>query len=206
MIAQLQGARGDLPPIVNPACTRSSTGVGALTSGAQASTSSSRYACMDWVSKITIKRLKLLARQFQLTNEVHQSRPDKRPHLPPPGMMAFSEPIKRRGISLPFHSFVEAVLQHFNVAPFQFTLNSFCIMVAFFIALMEAGIGEPNVDEFTFAYGIKMLTKHEGFWYMTKRDTNMNVITGLPNNMGHWKYHYFFYPSECLGEFRVACE
>ena len=110
--------------------------------------------------------------------------------------MAFSESIMQGGASLPLHGFVEAVLQHFNVALFQFTLNSFCIMVAFFITFMEAGIGELNVDEFAFVYGIKALAKHEGFWYTTKQGTEMNCIIGLRDNMAHWKDHYFFYPFE----------
>ena len=48
---------------------------------------------------------------------------------------------------------------------------------------MEAGIGEPNVDEFAYIYGIKVLTHHEGFWYTTRRGTD--VMAGLRNNMGH---------------------
>ena len=141
---------------------------GASTSGAQASTSNSRYAFWDWVSQVLVKKLKLIAYQFWLKEEVCQPHPDERPHLPPPGMMAFSEVIMRGGVAPPLHAFVEAVLRHFNVALFQFTLNSFCIIVAFFIAFMEVGISEPNVNEFAYLYGIKELAKHEAFWYTTK--------------------------------------
>ena len=106
--------------------------------------------------------------------------------------MAFSESILQRGVGLPLHDFVEAALQHFNVAPLKFTPNSFHIIVAFFIAFMEAGIGELNVDEFTYIYGIKALSHYEGFWYTAKRGAIEKGITGPHDNMGHWKDHFFF--------------
>ena len=90
-------------------------------------------------------------------------------------MMAYSKSILRGGACHPLHSFVEAMLQHFNMAPFQFTPNSFHIIVAFFVAFMEAGIGEPDVDEFTYVYGIKTLAHHEGFWYTTNRESLRRV-------------------------------
>ena len=71
---------------------------------------------------------------------------------------------------------------------------------------MEAGIGEPNIDELPYIYGIKALAHHEGFWYMTRRGTDVNGITGLRNNIGHWKDHFFFYPSKRHREFRTACK
>ena len=58
---------------------------------------------------------------------------------------------------------------------------------------MEAGIGEPNVDEFTYIYGIKALSHHEGFWYTAKRGAIEKRITGSHDNMGHWKDHFFFF-------------
>ena len=116
-------------------------------------------------------------------------------------MMAFNESILRGGAALPLHGFVEAVLQHFNVAPFQFTSNSFRIIVMFIIAFMEADIGAPNIDEFTYVNEIKVLAKCMGFWYTTKR-----CNTGLYDNMGHWREHFFFYPFEPPREFRIACE
>ena len=74
--------------------------------------------------------------------------------------------------------------QCFNIS-MQFTPNSFHIIVAFFIAFMEVGIDEPKVDEFAYIYGIKALTHHEGFWYMTRQGTDVKGITGLRYNIGH---------------------
>ena len=71
---------------------------------------------------------------------------------------------------------------------------------------MEAGISEPNVDEFAYVYGIKALAKQEGFWYTTKRGVDVQGIASLRNNMGQWKDHFFFYPFECPREFRTACK
>ena len=206
IIIRPQCTGGDPPPAAHLARTRSSIGVGSSTNGEQVSTNSSRYVCRDWVSQVAIKRLKYIALQFRLTREVHHPRPDERPHLPPRGLMAFSESILRGGVALPLHSFVEVVLQHFIVATFQFTPNSFRIIVAFFITFMEAGIGKPNVDKFTYVYEIKALAKHEGFWYTTKWGTTTKGIIGLRDNIGHWKDHFFFYPSKRPGEFRTACE
>ena len=71
---------------------------------------------------------------------------------------------------------------------------------------MEAGISELNINEFAYVYGIKVLAKHEGFWYTAKRSVDVKGIVGLHDNMGQWKDHYFFYPSERLREFRTACK
>ena len=67
-------------------------------------------------------------------------------------------------------------------------------------------INELNVDEFTYGYGIKALAHHEGFWYITKRGAAEKGVTGLHDNMGHWKDHFFFYSSEHPGEFRTVCK
>ena len=81
-----------------------------------------------------MKKLKLIARQYKLGEACLKPSPTDRPHLPLFGYMAFSEVIIKGGVSLPLHPFIETVLQYFNVALFQFTPNSFRIIVAFFIA------------------------------------------------------------------------
>ena len=142
--------------------------------------------------QVTIKRVKYIAHQFWLSKEVRQSCPDERLHPSPRDMMVDSESIVQGGVGLPLHGFVKVVLQHFNVVPFQFTPHCFCIIVVFFIPFMEVGIGELNVDEFTYVYGIKALAHHEGFWYMTKQGATEKGIIGLYDNMGHWKDHFNF--------------
>ena len=79
-------------------------------------------------------------------------------------------------------------------------------MVAFYIAFMEADIGEPSVLEFAYIYGIKALSRNEGFWYTTKRGPDVEGIWGVRDNMGSYKDTYFFYPLESPGEFRVSCK
>ena len=73
-------------------------------------------------------------------------------------------------------------------------MNPFLIMVAFFIAYMEAGISELNVYEFDYVYGIKVYAKHEGFCYIAKRGVDVEGIVGLRDNMGWWKDNYLFSP------------
>ena len=78
-------------------------------------------------------------------------------------MITFSEAIIWGGAFLPLHPFIAEVLDYFNVAHFQFTPNSICTMVAFYIAFMEADIGEPSAIEFAYVYFIKALAKNEWF-------------------------------------------
>ena len=78
-------------------------------------------------------------------------------------------------------------------------------MVAFYIAFMEADIGEPSIEEFTYVYRIKALAKNTQFWYITKRCPDVEGIVGLRDKMGSFKNKYLFYPSKCPSEFRVAC-
>ena len=82
----------------------------------------------------------------------------------------------RGGASLPLHPFLVEIIQYFNIASFQFTPKSFHIMVAFHIAFMEAGIGEPSVVEFAYVYGIKALAKNVSFWCTTKRGPDVEGI------------------------------
>ena len=45
---------------------------------------------------------------------------------------------------IPLHPFVEIILDFFNLVPFQLTLNSLYIILAFYIMHMEAGLGAPS--------------------------------------------------------------
>ena len=132
-----QSDEGDLPTETIPHPHQSSTDAGP-------STSSTHFVCSNWVSHILIKRFKYLTRQFYLPAIILKLGPTDRSHIPPPCMFTFSEAIIRRGASLPLHPFIVEVLDYFNVAPFLFTPNSICTMVAFYIAFMEADIGEPS--------------------------------------------------------------
>ena len=110
-----------------------------------------------------MNKLKDISHQYRLREEIRQPSPTDKPYLLPLSFMAFSEAIVRGGAFLPLHPFVEVILQYFNVALFQFTLNSFHIIVAFFIAFMEVCLIEPTVNEFAYIFGIKTLAKHKGF-------------------------------------------
>ena len=94
-----QGTNGNPSPATNRAHTKSSTSAGALTSGAQTSSSGTHYVCRDCVSRVNIKRLKYISHQFWLSEEVHQPPLDERPHLPPYGMMGYSESILREQLA-----------------------------------------------------------------------------------------------------------
>ena len=89
---------GDLPHTSHLARTRSSIGVGTSTrgarvstNGAQVPTASSCYACMDWVSKIIMSKLKSIAQQCKLGDKARWPGPNNRPHLPSSNYITFSE-------------------------------------------------------------------------------------------------------------------
>ena len=128
------------------------------------STNGTHFVYSDWVSHISVKRLKYLAHEFYLPVAILKPSPNDRLHIPSPHMAAFSEAIIRERVSLPLHPFID----YFNIAFFQFTPNSICTMVAFYIAFMEADIGEPSAIEFAYVYYIKALVRNEGFWYTSK--------------------------------------
>ena len=49
-------------------------------------------------------------------------------------------------------------------------------MVAFYIAFMEADISKSSVVGFAYIYRIKALTKNEGFWYTSKRGSDIKGV------------------------------
>ena len=57
------------------------------------STSDTYFICSDWVSRISIKRLKYQTRQFYLPSAILKPGPNDRSHTHPPRMAAFSEAI-----------------------------------------------------------------------------------------------------------------
>ena len=136
-IVHYQSEEGELPDETNPYPQQFSIDAGTSISG-------THFVCSNWVSRISVKRLKYLAYQFYLPAAIIKPSPNDRPHIPPPCMAAFSKAIIRGRASLPFHPFIIEVLDYFKIVHFQFTLNSIRTMVAFYIAFMEADIGKLN--------------------------------------------------------------
>ena len=89
-IDHYQVTEGNLPTESNP--HRSSTDGGPSTSG-------THFVCSDWVSRISIKRLKFLTRQFYLPSTILKSGPNGKPYIPPPRLVAFSDAIIEGGFS-----------------------------------------------------------------------------------------------------------
>ena len=117
--------------------------------------------------------------------------------------MAISEAILKAGVFLPLHPFIDQVLQFFDIVSFQLSPNSYLVIVAFFITFLEACEVEPSLGHFTHIFGIKVIAKHAGFWYLTgHRDAT--GIGGLLSNVGQWKSDFFFYPSTRYGEFKIG--
>ena len=127
---------------------------------ADTSTSGTHFVCTNCVLHMSIKRVKYLSHQFYLLAAIIKPGPNDRPDIPPPHMAAFLEAIIRGGASLPLHPFIVEVLDYLNVTPL-FTQNSIRTMVAFYIAFMEADIGELSIVEFGSVYCIKVLAKNE---------------------------------------------
>ena len=79
------------------------------------------------------------------------------------GFMAISKAILKVGVFLPLHPFIDQVLQFFDIVLFQLTLNSYHIIVAFFIAFSEVCGVEPSLEHFAYIFGIKVVAKHTRF-------------------------------------------
>ena len=78
-------------------------------------------------------------------------------------MAAFIEAIMLEVASIPLHPFIIEVFDYLNVVPLQFTPNSICTIVAFYITFIEADISESSMMEFTYVYSIKALARNGGF-------------------------------------------
>ena len=199
---QVQPSEGNLPAFSLPSHALSFMGAGISASDTAPLTSSHRYTCEDWVLRISIGKLKPIAREYKLGEIAHWPSPNERPHLPSISYMAFSEAILKAGVSLPLHSFIGEVLRFFDVVPFQLNPNSYSIMVTFYIAFTEACRFKPSIGHFAYVFGIKAVTKYAGFWY-TISHGDAARIAGILSNMDQWKNDFFFYPSAHFGEFRM---
>ena len=77
---------------------------------------------------------------------------DERPHLPPPGYMAIGEAIFKTGVFHPLHSFINQVLEFFDIVPFHLFPNSYRLIVALYIAFSELCETVPSVGHFAFIH------------------------------------------------------
>ena len=109
-VGHYQSDEGNLPVKSNP--HRSSTDDCPSTSG-------THFVCGDWVSCISIKRLKYVTCQFYLPSAILKLGPNDRPHIPSPRMAAFSEAIILGKASLPLHPFIIEVLTTSTSFPFN---------------------------------------------------------------------------------------
>ena len=89
----------------------------------------------------------------------------------------------KTGVFLPFHHFIEQVLEFFDIVPFQLSPNSYRLIVAFYIAFSELCKTTPIIGHFAFIFEVKALAKHPGFWYLTGREASEGIL-GLPINAG----------------------
>ena len=103
--------------------------------------------------------------------------------------------ILKTGVFFSLHPIIDQVLEFFDIVPFQLSLKSYHLIVAFYIAFMELCKTAPIVGHLTFIFGLKALEKHLGFWYLTGRGVAAGIL-GLPNNVCQWKNDFFFYPPE----------
>ena len=157
--------------------------------------------CKDYVSRLSAKKMGNISQEYRLRYLPHWATGDERPHLPPPGYMAISEVILNTKVFLPFHPFIEQVLEFFDIVPFQLSPNSYRLIVVFYITFSELCKIAPIVGHFVFIFGLKALVKHSGFWYLTGQTAAAGIL-GLPIIVGQWKNDFFLYPSNHFGRFR----
>ena len=206
----LQHPEGDLPLTLLLQHARSSMGAGTSVGDAGPSTSSTMpstsglcYACEDWMSRLSIGKLKSIAHEYRMGDISRWPRLNKKLHLPFVNYMVFSKVILKAGVSLPLHPFIDDILQFFTVVPFHLTLNTYCIIVTFYVAFTETRGFEPSVGHFAYMIKIKAFMSDLGIWDMTGRD-DITGIGGIPSDIGQWKNDFFFYPYAWSGEFRMV--
>ena len=97
--------------------------------------------------------------------------------------MAISEAILKIGVFLPFHPFIEQVHEFFDIVSFQLSLNSYSLIVVFYIAFSELCKIVPTIGHFALIFELKALQSILGFWYQTGRRAAVEILR-LPNNVG----------------------
>ena len=155
----------------------SSGGAKPSTIGALSTDPNSRYIYEDWVFGLLSKKLGFISREFRLGNLASWAAENEISHLPPHHYMAFNEAILKMGVYLPFHPFIVQVLDYFGVVPFQLPLNSYRLIVAFYIVFLEYCGVAPSVVHFAYIYGLKALAKYARFWYLTNWGDSMGITT-----------------------------
>ena len=77
--------------------------------------------------------------------------------------MAISEAILKTGVFLPLHPFIDQVLEFVDIVSFQLSLNSYSLIVAFYIAFSKLCKTIPIVRHFAFIFRLKALASILGF-------------------------------------------
>ena len=111
------------------------------------------------MSQISIEKMTSVAHEYRLEDIARWSKQDERLDLPSMDFMAISKAILKARVFLPLHSFIDQVLQFFDIVLFQLTPNSYHIMMAFFITFSEARMVEPSLGHFAYIFGIKVVVK-----------------------------------------------
>ena len=70
------------------------------------------FICSNWVSRISIKRIKYLTHQFYLPSTILKPGLNDKSHTPPPCMASSSKAIIRGGASIPLHPFLVEVFDY----------------------------------------------------------------------------------------------
>ena len=97
--------------------------------------------------------------------------------------MAISEAILKTGVFLPLKPFIDQVLKFFDIVSFQLSLNSYRLIVAFYIVFLKLYKTMSIVRHFAFSFRLKALVKDPGFWYLTGQGAATGILR-LPNNVG----------------------
>ena len=123
---------------------------------------------------------------------------DEKLHLPHSGYMAISKAILKTRVFLPLHSFIDQVLEFFNIV---LLLPNCGFLHCLLGAMRDCAIG--------WAFCLYFRAQGSGEAPQVLNLTGQGDATGiigLPNNVGQWKNDFFFYPSNRFGKFRVGCK
>lgn len=99
------------------------------------------------------------------------------------------------GLRLPLNAFARETLTRLGIAPNQFNLNGWRIIVAMQVLWREVfeGNGPYTVDEFLYCYKPFGINQSLGFYQFSARGSDCRMIRSLPMSDRKWKKEFFFF-------------
>lgn len=147
-------------------------------------------------STLTARTIYKYIREFGLPDgHVEWAAPAMRANMPSSGLCAWSRQNIRAGATLPLHSYFRAVVDYFDICPFQLTPNSYRVLSALYVLYYFKRWGVPSPHEINYLFDLKSNPKQNntGFFYFTHQESHRTFLTDVTHvsNVGKYYQEYF---------------